>query len=123
MIFPPGRSTLSGSLARVGGGLVVRGCARSTPVSSLHLPPRPRPFSCSPTLADIQAFLSLYPRFKPDRTKTANVDFYSGNGRAKPDDATIDELLTRLEHDWDEVESNQWVHKTSSRPGHSTRAV
>lgn len=78
----------------------------SLPLARLALPST-RPISSTCARPDIDHFLRSYPRFKPDPTKTANLEFYKGKGRASPDDATIDELLDRLENDWDEVESNQ----------------
>ena len=49
----------------------------------------------------------MYPRFKPNPNNSKNLDFYTGKGKALPGSLKIDELLDRLENDWNEVESNQ----------------
>jgi hypothetical protein len=114
MAFAPGRPFSSYTVGRVTTSTLRRLAVRLTRPSYPCAPALSRPFSSTLARTDIEHFLRSYPRFRADPTKNANLDFYKGKGKARPDSATIDELLSRLESDWEEVESNVSLSRTSS---------
>ena len=59
--------------------------------------------------SDIAAFLAGYPGLPSHPGKNANLNFYSGKGKMRPEDMTFDEFVVHYEKDFNELEVNQYV--------------
>lgn len=61
------------------------------------------------TQADIDDFLAGYPGQRGDASSSTNVELYRNERNMQPDGAKYEDWMKRNEHDFEELEANQYV--------------